>query len=85
MLRLLRLGVRGSRQMIWQSANSCADRTVKPWHENAAEWGFTSGFNAQTGKPSGRDWQNLVGASTYTPLSVCAAGHTVFDEIRGAI
>ena len=24
---------------------------VKPWHENAAEWGFNEWIHAQTGKP----------------------------------
>src|ERR1019366_1410464 len=30
---------------------------VKPWHENEAEWGFNEWIKAQTGHPSGRDWQ----------------------------
>jgi len=35
---------------------------VKPWHENAAEWGFNEWIHAQTGKPSGRDWQTWSAA-----------------------
>ena len=35
---------------------------VRPWHENAAEWGFNEWIHAQTGKPSGRDWQTWSAA-----------------------
>jgi len=35
---------------------------VKPWHENEAEWGFNEWIHAQTGKPSGRDWQTWSAA-----------------------
>jgi len=35
---------------------------VKPWHEDAAEWGFNEWIHAQTGKPSGRDWQTWSAA-----------------------
>jgi len=35
---------------------------VKPWHEDAAEWGFNEWIHAQTGKPSGLDWQTWPAA-----------------------
>jgi hypothetical protein len=35
---------------------------VKPWHENEAEWGFNEWIQAQTGQPSGRDWQTWSAA-----------------------
>ncbi len=35
---------------------------VKPWHEDAAEWGFNEWIHAQTGKPNGRDWQTWSAA-----------------------
>jgi hypothetical protein len=35
---------------------------VKPWHEDTAEWGFNEWIHAQTGKPSGRDWQTWSAA-----------------------
>ena len=35
---------------------------VKPWHENEAEWGFNEWIHAQTGQPSGRDWQTWSAA-----------------------
>jgi hypothetical protein len=35
---------------------------VKPWHENEAEWGFNEWIKAQTGQPSGRDWQTWPAA-----------------------
>jgi hypothetical protein len=35
---------------------------VKPWHEDEAEWGFNEWIHAQTGKPSGRDWQTWSAA-----------------------
>jgi regulator of RNase E activity RraB len=35
---------------------------VKPWHEHEAEWGFNKWIKAQTGQPSGRDWQTWSAA-----------------------
>ena len=35
---------------------------VKPWHEDQAEWGFNEWIHAQSGKPSGRDWQTWSAA-----------------------
>jgi hypothetical protein len=35
---------------------------VKPWHENACDWGFNEQIQAQTGKPIGRDWQTWSAA-----------------------
>ncbi|MDR3719299.1 MAG: glycoside hydrolase 100 family protein [Bryobacteraceae bacterium] len=35
---------------------------VKPWRENEAEWGFNEWIKAQTGAPSGRDWQTWTAA-----------------------
>jgi hypothetical protein len=41
---------------------SALTELVKPWHENEAEWGFNEWIKAQTGQPSGRDWQTWSAA-----------------------
>jgi hypothetical protein len=57
---------------------------VKPWHENAAEWGFNEWIHAQTGKPSGRDWQTWSAAMyLYAAESVLQRRTRFFDDIRG--
>jgi len=58
---------------------------VKPWHEDAAEWGFNEWIHAQTGKPSGRDWQTWSAAMyRYAAECVLRRGTPFFDIIRGA-
>lgn len=56
---------------------------VKPWHENEADWGFNEWIKAQTGQPSGRDWQTWS-ASMYLYAAECVQRQTTpfFDEIR---
>jgi len=57
---------------------------VKPWHENEAEWGFNEWIHAQTGKPSGRDWQTWSAAMyLYAAECVQQRGTPFFDDIRG--
>ena len=59
---------------------------VKPWHENEAEWGFNEWIKAQTGQPSGRDWQTWSAAMYLYAAECVEQGRTpYFDEIRGAI
>lgn len=59
---------------------------VKPWHENEAEWGFNEWIKAQTGKPSGRDWQTWSAAMFYYAATCVEQERTpLFDEIRGAM
>jgi hypothetical protein len=56
---------------------------VKPWHEDAAEWGFNEWIHAQTGKPSGRDWQTWSAAMyLYAAECVLQQGTPFFTEIR---
>jgi len=56
---------------------------VKPWHENEAEWGFNEWIKAQTGQPSGRDWQTWSAAMyLYAAKCVQQQGTQFFDEIR---
>jgi hypothetical protein len=57
---------------------------VKPWHENEAEWGFNEWIHAQTGKPSGRDWQTWS-AAMYLYAAECVQQRSTpfFDDIRG--
>jgi hypothetical protein len=56
---------------------------VKPWHENEAEWGFNEWIKAQTGRPSGRDWQTWSAAMyLYAAECVERQGTPFFDEIR---
>jgi hypothetical protein len=38
---------------------------VKPWHESNCEWGFNEWIKAQTGQPSGRDWQTWSEATPF--------------------
>jgi hypothetical protein len=58
---------------------------VKPWHENEAKWGFNEWIKAQTGKPSGRDWQTWSAAMFYYAATCVELGRTpLFDEIRAA-
>ncbi len=56
---------------------------VKPWHENEADWGFNEWIKAQTGQPSGRDWQTWS-AAMYLYAAECVQRQTTpfFDEIR---
>jgi len=56
---------------------------VKPWHENEAQWGFNEWIKAQTGQPSGRDWQTWS-AAMYLYAAVCVQQQRTpfFDEIR---
>src|SRR5690349_3176862 len=56
---------------------------VKPWHENKAEWGFNEWICAQTGQPSGRDWQTWS-AAMYLYAATCVHQQRTpfFDEIR---
>jgi glycogen debranching enzyme len=56
---------------------------VKPWHENEAEWGFNEWIKAQTGQPSGRDWQTWSAAMyLYAAECVQQQGTPFFDEMR---
>lgn len=56
---------------------------VKPWHENEAEWGFNEWIKAQTGRPSGRDWQTWS-AALYLYAAQCVQRQDTpfFGEIR---
>jgi hypothetical protein len=56
---------------------------VKPWHENDADWGFNEWIKAQTGQPSGRDWQTWS-AAMYLYAAECVQQQRTpfFDEIR---
>jgi hypothetical protein len=57
---------------------------VKPWHENAAEWGFNEWIHAETTKPSGRDWQTWSAAMyLYAAECVLRQSTPFFDGIRG--
>jgi hypothetical protein len=64
---------------------SALTELVKPWHEDAAEWGFNEWIHAQTGKPSGRDWQTWSAAMyLYAAECVQQKGTPFFDLIRKA-
>jgi len=56
---------------------------VKPWHENDADWGFNEWIKAQTGQPSGQDWQTWS-AAMYLYAAACVEQQRTpfFDEIR---
>jgi hypothetical protein len=56
---------------------------VKPWHEHEAEWGFNEWIKAQTGQPSGRDWQTWS-AAMYLYAAECVHQQCTpfFNEIR---
>jgi hypothetical protein len=56
---------------------------VKPWHEDAADWGFNEWIHAQTGKPSGRDWQTWS-AAMYLYAAECVQKQETpfFSEMR---
>jgi hypothetical protein len=58
---------------------------VKTWHENEAEWGFNEWMKAQTGGPSGRDWQTWS-AAMYLYAAECVQQQCTpfFNEIRAA-
>jgi Alkaline and neutral invertase len=57
---------------------------VKPWHENEARWGFNEWIKAQTGEPSGRDWQTWSAAMyLYAAECVLRQRTPFFGEIRG--
>jgi hypothetical protein len=56
---------------------------VKPWHENEAEWGFNEWIHAQTGRPSGRDWQTWSAAMyLYAAECVRLQDTPFFGEMR---
>ncbi len=57
---------------------------VRPSHERELRWGFNEWLKAQTGAPSGRDWQTWS-ASMYLYAAACVEGRTTpfFDWIRG--
>jgi hypothetical protein len=56
---------------------------VKPWHENTAEWGFNEWIHAQTGKPSGRDWQTWSAAMyLYAAECVLRQRTPFFEDMR---
>lgn len=56
---------------------------VKPWHENEAEWGFNEWSKAQTGRPSGRDWQTWSAAMYLYAAECVKQEHTpFFEEMR---
>src|SRR5471032_2828132 len=59
---------------------------VKPWHENQAEWGFNEWIKAQTGQPSGRDWQTWS-AAMYLYAAECVRQQRTpfFDEMRAQL
>jgi hypothetical protein len=58
---------------------------VKPWHEDEAEWGFNEWIRAQTGKPSGRDWQTWSAAMyLYAAECVLRRNTPFFGEMREA-
>jgi hypothetical protein len=56
---------------------------VKPWHENETEWGFNEWIKAQTGEPSGRDWQTWS-AAIYIYAAECVQQQSTpfFGDIR---
>jgi hypothetical protein len=56
---------------------------VRPWHENEADWGFNEWINAQTGQPSGRDWQTWS-AAMYLYAAECVEQERTpfFGEMR---
>jgi hypothetical protein len=54
---------------------------VKPWHENEADWGFNEWIKAQTGKPSGRDWQTWLATMLYAVECVQQQCTPFFNEI----
>ncbi|MCG6922390.1 MAG: glycoside hydrolase 100 family protein [Acidobacteria bacterium] len=56
---------------------------VRPWRERELHWGFNEWLNAQTGRPSGRDWQTWS-ASMYLYATVCVERETTpfFDWVR---
>jgi hypothetical protein len=58
-------------------------KLVKPWHENEAEWGFNEWIQAQTGQPSGRDWQTWS-AAMYLYAAECVERQDTpfFSEMR---
>jgi hypothetical protein len=58
-------------------------KLVKPWHENEAEWGFNEWIHAQTGQPSGRDWQTWSAAMyLYAAECVQQQGTPFFGAMR---
>ena len=56
---------------------------VRPWHENEAAWGFNEWIKAQTGQPSGRDWQTWS-AAMYLYAAECVEQERTpfFGEMR---
>jgi hypothetical protein len=60
-------------------------RLVSPSHERELEWGFNEWVTAQTGQPSGRDWQTWS-AAMYLYAAACVERGTTpfFDLMRSA-
>ena len=58
-------------------------RLVQPWHENEVQWGFNEWSKAQTGQPSGRDWQTWS-AALYLYAAECVRQQRTpfFDQVR---
>jgi hypothetical protein len=56
---------------------------VKPWRQRELEWGFNEWIKAQTGIPSGQDWQTWS-AALYLYAAACVEEQRTpfFDEIR---
>jgi hypothetical protein len=62
---------------------SALTELVKPWHENEAEWGFNEWIKAQTGQPSGRDWQTWSAAMYLYAVECVERQNTpFFGEMR---
>jgi hypothetical protein len=58
-------------------------KLVRPWHENAADWGFNEWIHAYTGQPGGRDWQTWSAAMYLYAVACLEQRQTpFFDEIR---
>jgi hypothetical protein len=73
----------GAADRAGEAEAGCVTELAKPWHENEAEWGFNEWITAQTGQPSGRDWQTWSAAMyLYAAECVQQQGTPFFDEIR---
>jgi Alkaline and neutral invertase len=77
--------VAAGRMELAEQKLSALTELVKPWHENEADWGFNEWIKAQTGKPSGRDWQTWS-AAMYLYAAECVQQQCTpfFEEIRHA-
>lgn len=75
--------VAAGRHKLAQARLEALARLVKPWHEDAADWGFNEQIKAQTGKPIGRDWQTWSAAMfLYAAKCVETQSTPWFDDIR---